>query len=132
MTQNASPAPVSRERLLADGYAHAALVQPGSSLVFVSGQIPTRSDGSLPAGFEAQCRQAWANIGEVLAAAEMTLRDIVKVTTFLASRDDRDASRRIRMDVLGETRPAVTVIITGIYDENWLLEIEAVAAKQAA
>jgi 2-iminobutanoate/2-iminopropanoate deaminase len=30
--------------------------------------------------------------------------------------------------VLGERAPALTVIITGIYDEAWLLEIEAIAA----
>jgi hypothetical protein len=29
--------------------------------------------------------------------------------------------------VLGDHRPAITIIITGIYDESWLLEIEAVA-----
>jgi 2-iminobutanoate/2-iminopropanoate deaminase len=31
--------------------------------------------------------------------------------------------------VLGAHRPALTVIITGIFDEKWLLEIEAVAAE---
>ncbi len=30
---------------------------------------------------------------------------------------------------LGTHSPALTVIITGIFDEKWLLEIEAVAAE---
>jgi hypothetical protein len=34
----------------------------------------------------------------------------------------------VRQEVLGTHRPALTVIITGIYDERWLLEIEAIAA----
>jgi 2-iminobutanoate/2-iminopropanoate deaminase len=34
----------------------------------------------------------------------------------------------VRREVLGTHAPALTVIITGIYDPRWLLEIEAVAA----
>jgi len=30
--------------------------------------------------------------------------------------------------VLGDHRPALTVVLVGIFDEGWLLEIEAVAA----
>jgi hypothetical protein len=34
----------------------------------------------------------------------------------------------VRQEFLGAHSPALTVIITGIFDEKWLLEIEAVAA----
>ena len=34
----------------------------------------------------------------------------------------------IRREVLGERRPALTVLIAGTYDPAWLLEIEVVAA----
>jgi 2-iminobutanoate/2-iminopropanoate deaminase len=34
----------------------------------------------------------------------------------------------VRKEVLGSHTLAVTIIITGIYDEAWLLEIEAIAA----
>jgi hypothetical protein len=37
-------------------------------------------------------------------------------------------NREIRQEVLGSHAPALTVIITGIFDEKWLLEIEATAA----
>ena len=37
-------------------------------------------------------------------------------------------NRRVRQEVLGERSPALTVIVTGIFDERWLVEIEAVAA----
>ena len=37
-------------------------------LLFVSGQVPERSDGSVPEGFEAQCEQAWRNVIAVLAS----------------------------------------------------------------
>jgi enamine deaminase RidA (YjgF/YER057c/UK114 family) len=54
--------------------------------------------------------------------------DVTKVTTFLSYRRYRQENYEVRMEVLGEHSPALTVIITGIYDESWLLEIEAIAA----
>jgi 2-iminobutanoate/2-iminopropanoate deaminase len=53
---------------------------------------------------------------------------LTKVTIFLSDRRYREANARIRHEILGDHSPALTIIITGIYDETWLLEIEAVAA----
>lgn len=111
------------------GYSAAYEVAGAKRTVYISGQVPDRPDGSLPEGFEAQCRQVWANIDAVLTQAGMTRRDLVKVTTYLSDRRDREVNARIRREVLGEHRPALTIIITGIYDPAWLLEIEAVAAR---
>ena len=47
---------------------------------------------------------------------------------FLSSREFAMPNRVIRQEVLGSHSPALTVIIAGIFDERWLLEIEAVAA----
>lgn len=63
----------------------------------------------------------------VLAEAGMTVRNLAKVTVYLSDRRYRAVNSEIRHDVLGDHRPAVTIIITGIYDESWLLEIEAIA-----
>lgn len=41
---------------------------------------------------------------------------------------ERCRTARSAATVLGGHGPALTVIITGIYDEAWLLEIEAIAA----
>ena len=43
-------------------------------------------------------------------------------------RQYRAANAAVRKEVLGAHAPALTIIITGIYDEEWLLEIEAIAA----
>jgi hypothetical protein len=53
------------------------------------------------------------------------------VTTYLADRRYREANSRIRHELLGDHRPALTIIICDIYSEDWLLEIEAVAVDQA-
>lgn len=109
-------------------YAQAVEIAGAQRMLFISGQIPVARDGAVPSGFEAQCRQAWANLKAQLQAADMTLDNLVKITMFLSDRKDGLANRAIRQEMLGERRPALTVVITGIFDAAWLLEIEAIAA----
>ena len=117
-----APAPVS-------GYAQAVEVTGVTRWLYVSGQIPVTRDGGVPADFSAQARLVWANIEAQLRAADMGLDDLVKVTIYLASRDDRIANRAVRDEVLAGRKVALTLVIVGIFDEAWLIEIEAVAAQ---
>lgn len=109
------------------GYSQGLEVSTPGRLLYISGQIPENVEGEAPDGFREQCRQVWRNIKSVLASAGMTTSDLVKVTTFLSSRTYRDENSEIRRNELDGADPAVTVIITDIYDDNWLLEIEAIA-----
>ena len=97
-------------------------------LLFISGQIPEDLEGRLPADFEGQARQVWRNVEAQLRAADMSLDNLVKVTTFLSDRRYGPTNRAIREEVLAGRSVALTVIITGIFDPDWLIEIEAVAA----
>jgi enamine deaminase RidA (YjgF/YER057c/UK114 family) len=109
-------------------YAQACLLDRPSKLLFISGQVPADAAGKVPERFDDQCRLVWRNIEAQLAAAGMKLTDLVKVTVFLSDRQYRAANAAVRKEVLGAHAPALTIIITGIYDEEWLLEIEAIAA----
>lgn len=110
------------------GYAQAMEVTGAKKTLYISGQIPVAVDGSVPEGFKSQCRLAWANLEAQLRTAGMSLDNLVKVTTFLSDRRYGMENRAVRQDVLGDRRPSSTVVITGIFDEAWLLEIEAIAA----
>jgi enamine deaminase RidA (YjgF/YER057c/UK114 family) len=110
------------------GYSQAVEIKDADRVLFISGQIPVRPDGTTPESFLEQARVAWANVEAQLKAADMTLENIVKHTTFLADRKYGEENRQVRREVFGELRPALTVVITGIFDEAWLLEIEAIAA----
>ncbi len=110
------------------GYSQAVEVRDGRRLLFISGQIPVSAAGDVPTTFSAQARLAWSNVIAQLAAADMSIANLVKVTTFLADRRDADENGAIRRDVLGAHAPALTVIVAGIFDRSWLLEIEAIAA----
>src|SRR5690606_28849215 len=108
-------------------YTHALEVPAGARLLFVSGQIPARADGTVPDGFEAQCEAAWDNVLAALAAAGAGPGHLVKVTTYLTDRSQAEANSRIRRARLGEARPALTVVVAQTLLSAWLLEIEAVA-----
>lgn len=109
-------------------YPQAVEVTAPTRWLYLSGQIPVAPYGSLAADFTGQCEQVWDNIETQLAAAGMTLDNLVKVTTFLSDRSYALENREVRVRRLAGRQPALTVIITGIFDESWLVEIEAVAA----
>lgn len=112
-------------------YSLAAEVPAGTKLLYVSGQVGTAPDGKLPIGFEAQCEQAWMNIGEVLRAGGMTFKDVVKVTVFLTDSRFVGPYREVRDRFIKDAPyPASTLlIVAGLADPAMLVEVEAVAAK---
>ncbi|TKR33324.1 RidA family protein [Luteimonas gilva] len=109
-------------------YAEACEVSSFSRLLFISGQVPADADDKVPADYRDQYRLAWSNIERQLKAAGMTFDNLVKFTIFLSDRSLIAKSAGLRKEILGDREPAMTIIIAGIYDEAWLLEIEAVAA----
>lgn len=111
-----------------NSYAQAMEVEGASRLLFISGQVPADAEDHVPATFEEQARLAWRNVEAQLAAVGMTFDNLVKVTIYLSDRAHRQANYEVRHEVLGGRTPALTVIIADIYDEAWLLEIEAIAA----
>ena len=119
---NASSAPQA-----SGGYSQAIEVRDSQRLLFISGQIPETAAGEVPPGFQAQAELVWANVCAQLQAAGMSVANLVKVTTFLSSREHAAANGEVRRSVLGTHTPALTVIIAGIFDAQWLLEIEAIA-----
>jgi enamine deaminase RidA (YjgF/YER057c/UK114 family) len=109
------------------GYAQAVEVTDTNRRLYVSGQIPVTRDGTVPAMFAEQARLAWSNVLAQLFAAGMNVENLVKVTIFLSDRKYAVENCEARQRALGNHCPALTVIITGIFDEAWLLEIEAIA-----
>ena len=110
------------------GYAQCVSISQADRIVYVSGQIPIRPDGTLPETFAEQAKQVWSNIAMQLQEAGLGLDNIVKHTTYLSDRKYRSEYRQVRQAVLGDHEPALTVIIADIFDEAWLLEVEAVAS----
>ena len=98
--------------------------------VYVSGQGAFDAAGSLVGANDvgAQTRQVLENMKTALAAAGATLDDVVKVTVYLANRDDRPRVNEVRKEHFKANKPASTLIeISRFAIEGMLVEIEAVA-----
>jgi 2-iminobutanoate/2-iminopropanoate deaminase len=80
-----------------------------------------------PAGMAEQARLAWRNLEAQLRAAGMGFDNLVKVTTIIPNSADIPASRPARAEALGDRRPASTVIVAGLANPDWKIEIEAIA-----
>jgi len=111
------------------GYSMGLEIGQHRRLLFISGQVPEKSDGNVPEGFEAQCEQAWRNIIEVLNSAGLGVEHLVKINTFLTDKSQVVPNRAIRRKMLQGNEPASTVMIAETVDGKWLLEIEAIAAE---
>jgi enamine deaminase RidA (YjgF/YER057c/UK114 family) len=123
-----------RPTRLFDGvpYAYAAVVPPGSGLVFMAGACPLLRDGTVvgPGDVVAQARQAMDNLDEALREAGAGLRHVVKSTVYVASshRADLTAVWDVVRAHMGEHDAPSTLL--GVAALGWpgqLVEIEAVA-----
>jgi len=80
MTQREAVFPADRHAL-DEAHGYSAAIRSGEML-FVSGQVGSRADGSPEPEFEAQVRRAFANLEATLKAAGCGFDDILDVTTF--------------------------------------------------
>lgn len=111
----------------ASPYSQAVEVVGATRLLFISGQVGVDTDGSAPPGMAEQARLAWRNVGAQLAAAGMGFDNLVKITIIVPDAADIPASRAARAEALGERRPASTLIVGGLANPAWRIEIEGMA-----
>ncbi|RME87224.1 MAG: RidA family protein [Zetaproteobacteria bacterium] len=106
---------------------YAQAVSAGGFL-FCSGQIglDPRTQQLVGDDVEAQAKQALANLEAVIAAAERSKEDIVKVTIFLVSMDDFPKVNAIYADWLGAHRPARATVGVASLPLGAKVEIEAI------
>ena len=99
-------------------------------LIFASGQIPLRPDGSLvEQEITAQAEQVFANIKAVLAAAGSDLSKVIKATVFLADMNDFAAMNAVYSQYMPEPYPARSTIQVARLPRDVLVEIEIIAFK---
>jgi 2-iminobutanoate/2-iminopropanoate deaminase len=109
-------------------YTQALAVGP---FVFVSGQIPLDPQGNLVQGdIVVQTCQVIANLKAILAAAGLTLKDVVKTTVFLADLADFQEMNRAYAEFFPGHPPARSTVQVAGLPRGVSIEIEAIAAKR--
>ena len=98
--------------------------------LYVSGQIPVNpATGTIPAGIDAQTRQALQNIGAILDAAGFTFNDVVKTTVLLADKDDFAAMNAVYAEYFTQDKPARVCFQAAALPKGALVEIDATAGR---
>ena len=118
-------------------YAHAMHLPAGSDLVVTSGVVPTMKDGSVPTLLGEQASVVWQNIAMILAEAEMTVSDIVSVTTYLVNTADIVSRLAIVMSardsaMAGHRAASTLVTVPALARPEWQIEISVLAARRVA
>jgi enamine deaminase RidA (YjgF/YER057c/UK114 family) len=111
----------------AGAYSQAVEVTGATRTLYVSGQVGAAQDGTVPADFDGQCALVWHNLEGQLRAAGMNLDNVVKLVTIIPDAKDVAASRAVRAKVMGTRLPASTLIVGGLANPAWKIEIEAIA-----
>ena len=98
--------------------------------VFLSGQIPLDPDGKI-VGFtpKDQTRKALENMRVTLAAAALSLEDVVKTTIFLKDMDDFAAVNEVYGEFFAEPYPARSTVQVARLPKDVRVEIEAIAMR---
>ena len=126
MTKPEAIFPAERHALY-EQHGYSAAIKSGD-LLFVSGQVGSREDGSPEPDFKAQVERAFANLEATLDAGGCALNDIVDVTTFHTDPEQQfETIMAVKADVF-LTAPYPNWTAVGV---NWLagfdFEIKVVA-----
>lgn len=107
-------------------YSQAIVV---GDLLFTSGQIPLRADGTLNNGdITVQTTQVLANLKAVIEAAGGSLNEVIKTTVFLKNLDDFVAMNTVYADTFGNHTPARSTVQVAKLPRDVLVEIEAIVS----
>lgn len=119
-------------------YSHVGLVT-GGSLAFVAGQLSVGPSGEVvgKADFERQFEQVFRNLGDVLSGLGVDFNAVVKFTTFLVHSQDIEKFMKARAALFPQLfkstayPPNTLLIVDRLVKEEFLIEVEAVAAVSA-
>lgn len=116
----------------AAAYAHAVVSDNARRLLHTSGVVPIASDGSVPTSIEDQAAVVWANLHSIVTAAQMTMSDVVSVTTYVVVGQPLAPVMAARDRALGGHRAASTLVtVPALARPEWLMEIALVAAAES-
>lgn len=109
-------------------YVHALEVQSAERLLFVSGTMGLDEKGSAGKTLEEQLELIWSNLRAILKSADMSVDNIVRLTSYLTDRAYAEANANARVAALGGRAVPTTAIVVQTLASDWLVEIEIIAA----
>jgi enamine deaminase RidA (YjgF/YER057c/UK114 family) len=88
---------------------------------------------TMPADVTSQARNCFKTIEETLKGAGFAMADIVRATYYVSDAKEADAVLAVCGEVLGDIRPAATIlVVVGLYKPEMKVEIEVTAKRRTA
>jgi len=88
---------------------------------------------TMPADVTSQSRNCFKTIEAALKEAGFAMADIVRATYYITDANDADAHFAVCGDVLGDIRPAATLlVVAGLYKPEMKVEIEVTAKRRSS
>lgn len=107
-------------------YSQAVVV---GNILFTSGQIPLRADGTLVEGdIEVQTAQVLSNLKAIIEEAGADLSRVIKTTVFLKNLDDFVAMNGVYAQAFGSHTPARSTVQVAKLPRDVLVEIETIVS----
>jgi len=102
------------------------------NLLFASGQVPLRPDGSLVDGdIKVQTRQVLANLSAVLRAAGSSPAQVLKATVFMTDLGEFKEMNEVYAEFFPDQPPARATVQVAALPRNARVEIELIAEAEA-
>ena len=116
-------------------YSHVG-VFAGGPMMFVAGQLAVAADGSVVGrnDFDAQFKQVFDNLGDVLRGISANWNDVIKFTTYLVHSQDLEAFMTLRAELFPQIfdgplfPPNTLLMVDRLVKEEFLIEVEVVVA----
>ena len=110
-------------------YSHGVEVPPNARLIICSGQLGIDIGDAIPEDAGDQAELCFRNIAEILAAADMTLADIIRINAYVTGRQYLKPYMAVRDRLFSDPAPASTLmIVSGFAREEFKVEVEVMAA----
>ena len=113
-------------------YVHQVEIENPAKLLFISGQVGMRPDGSVPEDTVEQLEVALENVVRNLEAAGLDRTDLVKAITYVVIGSPMDLSRRRATleRVFGDHIATSTLVyVAGLAAPEYKVEVDAWAAR---
>jgi 2-iminobutanoate/2-iminopropanoate deaminase len=112
-------------------YSHQIEIRRDERLLVISGQVGVREDGSVPEDPFEQIEVAFENIFRNLRAADMDVKDIIKLTYYLVGEMDTAKRRALVESRLEGHKPCSTLLyVSRLASPAYRVEIEAWASRE--
>ena len=109
-------------------YVHAMEVQGPARFLYVAGTMGLDQNGVAGRSLAEQLDLIWRNLRAILASADMTVDNIVRLTSYLRDPAYAEENAKARVKALnGRVIPTIGIVAQTL-SSDWLVEIEVVAA----